>query len=112
MDELILKTNQLLQNTNVNNAGLHALSIATFFHQQFLNVIHPFSDGNGRIARIFMNIILLKNGYPPIFIKEVNRQDYLKRFEISDNDMTPMLDFMGDRLVESLQEKSEFMKSQ
>jgi Fic family protein len=112
MVELILKTNQLLNNTNVNDADGHALSIATFFHQQFLNVIHPFSDGNGRIARISMNLILLKNGYPPIFIKEVNREEYLKRFEISDNDMTPMLNFMGDRLIESLQEKLEFIKSQ
>ena len=53
---------------------------------------------------------LLKNGYPPVFMKEVNRDEYLKRFELSDNDINPMLDFMADRLIESLEEKLKFMK--
>jgi hypothetical protein len=61
---------------------------------------------------MFVNLILLKNGYPPIFIKEVNRDEYLQRFELSDNDISPMLDFMADRLIESLEEKWEFMKGQ
>jgi hypothetical protein len=52
---------------------------------------------------------LLKNGYPPVFIKEVNKDEYLKRFEVSDNDINPMLDFMADRLIESLEEKWEFV---
>ena len=95
--------------TDIN---LHALTIATNFHQQFLNVIHPFSDGNGRIGRIFTNLILLKNGYPPVFIKDVNKDEYLKRFELSDNDINPMLDYMADRLIESLEEKWEFVKGQ
>jgi Fic family protein len=85
--------------------NLHPLTIATYFHQQFLNVIHPFSDGNGRIGRILTNLILLKNGYPLVFIKEVNKDEHLKRFELSDKDIEPMLDFMADRLIESLEEK-------
>ena len=48
----------------------------------------------------------------PVFIKEVNRDEYLKRFELSDNDITPMLDFMTDRMIESLEEKLAFMKAQ
>jgi Fic family protein len=111
MSDLVRQTNELLLNVNASNTGLHPLAIATLFHQQFLNVIHPFSDGNGRIARIFMNLILLKYGYPPIFIKEVNKDEYLKLFEISDNDVNPMLDFMCDRLIESLLEKLEFINA-
>lgn len=112
MEELIDHTNVLLKNIDRNDLDKHPLTIATYFHQQFLNIIHPFSDGNGRIARIFVNLILLKNGYAPIFIKEVNKDEYLRRFEISDNDMNPMLDFMADRLIESLEEKLDFMKAQ
>jgi hypothetical protein len=52
------------------------------------------------------------NGYPPVFIKEVNKDEYLKRFEVSDNDMNPMLEFMADRLIESLKEKWEFSQNQ
>lgn len=110
MEKLTQHTGELLKAVDVLDIDKHPLTIATYFHQQFLNVIHPFSDGNGRIGRIFTNLILLKNGYPPVFIKEVNKDEYLKRFELSDNDMEPMLDFMADRLVESLEEKWEFVK--
>jgi Fic family protein len=112
MQVLISVTNESLRKADPVDVNLHPLTIATYFHQQFLNVIHPFSDGNGRIARIFLNLILLKSGYPPILIKEINKDEYLKRFELSDNDIHPMLDFMADRLIESLEEKFEFMKGQ
>lgn len=112
MGKLIHETNESLTRIDTNDVNKHPLTIATSFHQEFLNKIHPFSDGNGRIARMFVNLILLKNGYPPIFIKEVNRDEYLKRFELSDDDIAPMLDFMADRLTESLEEKWEFMKAQ
>jgi Fic family protein len=112
MEELVYDTNESLKNVDTKNTNKHPLTTATYFHQQFLNIIHPFSDGNGRIGRIFLNLILLKNGYSPILIKEINKDEYLKRFELSDNDINPMLDFMADRLIESLEEKGEFMKGQ
>jgi Fic family protein len=112
MEELIRTTNELLAQKDAGSVDKHPLTIATYFHQQFLNVIHPFSDGNGRIARIFVNLIMLKNEYAPIFIKEINKGEYLRRFELSDDDFNPMLDFMADRLIESLNEKIEFTKAQ
>lgn len=111
MEKLTCHTNESLTNVEIRDLNKHPLVVATNFHQQFLNVIHPFSDGNGRIGRIFTNLILLKNGLPPVFIKEVNKDEYLKRFELSDSDINPMLDYMADRLIESLEEKWEFVKS-
>jgi len=111
MEELILHTNEAIKNADTKDTSKHILTAATYFHQQFLNNIHPFSDGNGRIGRIFTNLILLKSGYAPIFIKEVDKNEYLKRFELSDNDLQPMLDFMADRLIESMREKFEFVNS-
>jgi Fic family protein len=113
MGDLVTYTNiKLAESGNDGIVERHPLFIATYFHRQFLNEIHPFSDGNGRIGRIFMNLILIRKGYPPIFIKEVNRNEYLKCFELSDDDISPMLDFMADRLKESLEEKFEFIKTQ
>lgn len=111
MSELISGTNKRIQYAETDNIEAHPLFIATYFHQKFLNEIHPFSDGNGRIGRIFTNLILLKQGYPPIFIENIDRDEYLKRFEQSDEDISPMLDFMADRLVESLQAKLTFLQS-
>jgi len=110
MDELISEINFRIANINVNDIEKHPLTIATFFHQQFLNRIHPFNDGNGRIGRLFTNLILLKQGYPPVFIKDVDRKQYLIRFEQSDSDTSPMLDFLADRLIESLLLKLTFIQ--
>jgi len=43
--------------------------------------IHPFIDGNGRTARLLMNLILLKEGWPIIIVKEKRRSDYLNALE-------------------------------
>ena len=46
---------------------LHSLEIASIFHYKFIR-IHPFSDGNGRTARMLSNIILMHYGYPIIVV--------------------------------------------
>ena len=40
--------------------------------------IHPFFDGNGRVARLLSNILMLKNGYLPLIISVENRDEYIK----------------------------------
>jgi len=46
-----------------NSAELHPIILSAELHEQ-LATIHPFIDGNGRTARLVMNLILLKSGYP------------------------------------------------
>ncbi len=47
-----------------------------------LVTIHPFSDGNGRTARLLMNLILLKGGYPPVAIGPDVRPEYIDSLEL------------------------------
>ena len=54
--------------------------LATLVHLKFVS-IHPFIDGNGRTARLLMNLVLLQNGYPQAIIKISNRVQYIKSIE-------------------------------
>lgn len=59
--------------SDANN--LHPIERAAMVHIIFVG-IHPFIDGNGRTSRLLLNLELMKNGYPPIVIKNVNRLSY------------------------------------
>jgi Fic family protein len=55
--------------------ALHPALLAIEFHLRYVT-IHPFYDGNGRTARILMNLILISRGFPPIIIKTEEKERY------------------------------------
>jgi Fic family protein len=59
---------------------LHPVELATEAHYRLVT-IHPFVDGNGRSARLLMNMILLMGGYPPAIIRKRDRLDYISALE-------------------------------
>jgi Fic family protein len=58
------------------NSPAKALNVYTWTHMTFVRV-HPFFDGNGRIARLISNLPLLKCGHPPLLISPTSRIDYI-----------------------------------
>ena len=58
----------------------HPIERASWYHAQFVN-IHPFVDGNGRTARLLINLELLKNGYPIVAIPPIYRAQYIQACE-------------------------------
>lgn len=65
------KMEKLVQWYHEQKDKLHPVELAAQFHFQFV-YIHPFTDGNGRTARLLMNLILMKYGFPPAIVKAAN----------------------------------------
>lgn len=66
------------------NERIHPLQRASVFHGKF-EKIHPFDDGNGRVGRLLINIMLLNNNYPPLIIRKSQRLSYFSCLEAFDN---------------------------
>ncbi|MEX2460445.1 MAG: Fic family protein [Paenibacillaceae bacterium] len=82
---------------------LHPIEAAALFHHK-LTAIHPFTDGNGRVSRLCMNFILLKNGYVPAVIRNEHRLDYYKALEQADQqDATAIVNLLAEEVKRSLQ---------
>jgi len=62
---------------------IHPVIVATVAHYNFVR-IHPFDDGNGRGARILMNLLFIKKHYAPAIIKTEQRRAYLEALSLSD----------------------------
>lgn len=87
----------------------HPVEFAALAHKKFV-FIHPFIDGNGRLARLIMNTILIQNGYIPAIIPPVLRQEYITLLEKAHTDDQPFIEFIAERVYESEKEMAGLLK--
>ena len=81
---------------------MEVVPLAAMAHHRLV-AIHPFIDGNGRTARLIMNLILMRHGYPPAIITRVNRQQYYRVLAQADGGHpTPLVNFVGRAVERSL----------
>src|SRR5690554_6838073 len=81
---------------------LHPVVRATLLHGEFVK-IHPFIDGNGRTSRLLLNLELMKNGYPPIIIKNEERARYYDVLDLAHTTMNyqPFIELVSKLVIES-----------
>jgi Fic family protein len=98
--EIRPRMNELLKWLRENPDEHTPIELAAVFHHRFVQ-IHPFLEGNGRTARLLMNAILMKSGYPFIaIVSNLDRPKYLKTLMEADlGNTTTFVNFIA-RCVE------------
>lgn len=103
-DELNYKMQEFIASLPALKNKLHAIEFAAMVHALFVN-IHPFIDGNGRVARLLMNLALLQAGYNITIIPPVVRADYIRALQASNhNDFEPFINFISEMVYEAQKE--------
>ncbi len=64
-------------NQEEQKGEMSIIDLAILFHYRYIR-IHPFEDGNGRIARLMVNYILSRHNYPMIVVRSSKKHDYLE----------------------------------
>ena len=82
-----------------NEDILDVVTLATEFKHRFVH-IHPFGDGNGRVSRLILNIILMKQSYPIVVILKNDRAKYYKALQKADKGKTEDLVLFISQAVE------------
>lgn len=83
---------------NDNEKKLHPVELAAELHKRFV-FIHPFIDGNGRVARLLMNLALLRNGYTIAIIPAILRHEYIYSLETAHTRPEVFTSFIADRVI-------------
>lgn len=85
-----------------DQSRLNPIELAAILHHKLVN-IHPFADGNGRTARLLMNVILLQTGYPLVIILKNDRRKYYDTLSLADNgNINPFIIFVARAVERSL----------
>lgn len=93
--------NNLIKWYETNKNKIHPIKLAALFHGRF-EQIHPFEDGNGRVGRFLINVILIKRKYPPLIIRKSQRIKYLKALDNFDHKHSDTLErFILERFKET-----------
>lgn len=92
----------LIKWVNAHKRKLHPLELSALLHHKFV-YIHPFFDGNGRTARLLMNLILMQKGYPLVMILKNDRKRYYDALDKADKGhYLPFVRFIAQAVERSL----------
>ena len=99
LDSLIADLGQWIED---ERDRLHPIRFAALLHLKFVT-IHPFIDGNGRVARLLMNAALIQDGYLLAIVPPILRQEYMSAIrEYQQRGIAaPFCDFIAERVLET-----------
>lgn len=102
-DKLNVEMKRLFEWVEKDRETLHPVEFAAQLYKRFV-FIHPFIDGNGRVARLLMNMALIQDGYLPVVIPPILRIDYISLLERAHREDHDFMEFIAERELESQKE--------
>ncbi|MGE0206868.1 MAG: Fic family protein [Candidatus Babeliales bacterium] len=100
--EIAVMMEKMIEHFPVLEKEKHPVVFAALAHKELV-FIHPFIDGNGRVARLLMNLILLSHGYTIAIIPPILRADYIRALEKAHKDDQEFIYFIA-RIVKETQQ--------
>ena len=109
-DKISYKMRQLIQwiNAPETKRSMHVIRLAAKAHSQLL-YIYPFSKHSGKVARLLMNLILLRSGYPPAIVHATERQRYYEALKSSENIVAGLV---HEAMVSSIESAIRFFETE
>lgn len=96
------KMYELIEWIKKNIKILHIVELVALIHHRLV-YIHPFFDGNGRTARIVMNVLLMQYGFPLVIILKNDRKKYYNVLDQADKEnYKPMVQFIAQAIEHTL----------
>ncbi|KAI0710808.1 fido domain-containing protein [Earliella scabrosa] len=103
MGDFLAMANRQLAAVRLGRADPTAFALAAWIHYN-LSIIHPFTDGNGRVIRVISSLPLLRAGFPPINIRHREKEKYLSALSTAarDADLRPLANLIASEMQESI----------
>ena len=104
-EEVPVKMQELIKwlKENIESPPTSIASFLAQLHHRFI-IIHPFDDGNGRIVRLLLNYVLMRFGYPPLVIKNSDRNTYFSALQKADvGNIDALAVYLGETLASWLE---------
>ena len=96
---------------NKHEKLLHPIELAATLHRRFV-FIHPFIDGNGRVARLLMNLALMRCGYTIAIVPAILRHEYIYSLETAHTRPEVFTNFIADRVIATQSDLIRLMKEE
>ncbi|RPD62640.1 Fic-domain-containing protein [Lentinus tigrinus ALCF2SS1-7] len=103
MENFLAMANRQLAGAQLKRGDPTAFALAAWIHYN-LAIIHPFTDGNGRVIRVIASLPLLKAGFPPINIRHREKPKYLNALNTAAQtfDLGPLANLIASEMRESI----------